>query len=123
MRHPAYPEYDYEPTLTTSELRALKKQDAEKRAEERRLAEEAEAYCKKSDDGYLLKLHSQIVAKFDEYIANPTKETAEWLIGVIDFYSDVYKDEHCVRPHGAWICMFAQFSQRHNDVWESVELR
>lgn len=95
-------EYEFDPTLTTSELKnAL----AEIRAE----AEEEE---------HLEKVAKDTEKAIIDFIANPTKENARKASGLVDFHSDYYKDVNGVRPHGCWRYLFTFFTPEHNRVWE-----
>jgi len=108
MTHNQFPAYEFDPTLTTSELNALVAE---------REASEAEADSRLDDERFLRELERRIAEEFNAYIANPTIEGAKALASDVDFHSDIYKDVHNVRPHGRWDAYFVRFGQAHKDVW------
>lgn len=120
-------EYEFDPTLTTSELSLLeakKAEEAELRAEYERELEDERKMCslesKLDEERKLRNLEREIKTLLADYIKEPTFDVAERLIADIDIYSDWYKDVNCVRPHGCWSEYFAQFGENHNRVWEEA---
>ena len=120
MTHYQFPEYEFEPTLTTSELNALiAERDAREAYEaEQRKAEEAEYERSVASQRYLRDYERRIASKFEAFIANPTVDGAKSLVADVDFHSDVYKDEYHVRPHGYWDAYFLAFDANHRAIWE-----
>jgi len=120
MTHNQFPAYEFEPTLTTSELNALiAERDAREAYEaEQRKAEEAEYERSIASQRRLRDYERRIASKFEAYIANPTVDGAKSLVADVDFYSDIYKDEYHVRPHGCWDAYFLAFDENHRTIWE-----
>jgi len=108
-------EYEFDPTLTTSELleAEIKAAELKERKEHRNAMVEAEKA--------LSEIKRATAKALNAFLKNPTIRNAEKASELVDFHSDFYKDVNGMRPRWMWEKEFKSFTPEHKRVWEAAQ--